>query len=84
MYQRQPTIYIGYDAREHLAFETLVKSIQLTSSVKDLNIIKLDQDALRAAGLYRRAWSISPDNKKQRLISLMVNPFLLTLVLQGF
>ena len=67
MYQRQPTIYIGYDEREHLAFETLVKSIELTSSVKDLNIIKLDQHALRAAGLYRRAWTISPDNKKQKV-----------------
>ena len=37
------------------------------AKVKDLNIIKLDQHALRAAGLYRRAWSISPDNKKQKV-----------------
>ena len=28
MYQRQPTIYIGYDDREHLAFETLAEMHQ--------------------------------------------------------
>ena len=67
MYQRQPTIYIGYDAREHLAFETLVKSIELTSSVKNLNIVKLDQYALRSAGLYRRAWTTAPDNRNQKI-----------------
>lgn len=60
MYQRQPTIYIGYDQREDLAFKTLVQSIQDTSS-KDLNIIKLDQQALRSAGLYRRAWTQNID-----------------------
>ena len=55
MYHRQPTIYIGYDPREELAFQTLVKSLEDTSK-SQLNIIKLDQTALRSAGLYRRAW----------------------------
>ena len=55
MYHRQPTIYIGYDPREELAFQTLVKSLQDTSK-SQLNIVKLDQTALRSAGLYRRAW----------------------------
>ena len=53
MYHRQPTIYIGYDPREELAFQTLVKSLQ-DNSKSELNIIKLDQTALRSAGLYRR------------------------------
>ncbi len=56
MYSKQPTIYIGYDPRENLAFEALVESIIETSSVKNLNIIKLNQPSLRASGLYRRAW----------------------------
>ena len=75
MYQRQPTIYIGYDDREHLAFETLVKSIELTSSVKNLNIVKLDQYALRSAGLYRRAWTTSPDNRNQKIDLTDRKPF---------
>ena len=55
MYKRKPTIYIGYDPKENLAFETLVQSLKDTSS-SDLNIVKLDQMALRSAGLYRRSW----------------------------
>ena len=56
MYERLPTIYIGYDEREDIAFEVLVESIKSTSSFKNLNIIKLNQSALRAIGLYRRAY----------------------------
>ena len=59
MYQKQPAIYIGYDPKEEIAFQTLVHSIQLTSTNPNINIIILDQTALRACGLYRRAWKYS-------------------------
>ena len=64
MYERLPTIYIGYDEREDIAFEVLVESIKSTSSFKNLNIIKLNQSALRAIGLYRRAYK-TIDNKQK-------------------
>ena len=73
MYHRQPTIYIGYDPREELAFQTLVKSLQ-DNSKSELNIIKLDQTALRSAGLYRRAWT-QEINSTQKIDLVDNKPF---------
>ena len=53
MYKKDPVIYIGYDEREHDAFEVLVHSIKKHAS-KPITIIPLKQDKLRAAGLYSR------------------------------
>lgn len=51
---RMDTIYIGYDSREHDAVNVLIDSINRLSS-RPLNIITLNQNALRRIGLYRRA-----------------------------
>lgn len=48
------TIYIGYDPRDHDASDLLIESI-LKFASKPLNIITLNQNSLRRAGLYRRA-----------------------------
>jgi len=50
---RLDTIYIGYDPREHLAVEVLTDSIKRHAS-RPLNIVTLNQKALRRSGLYRR------------------------------
>lgn len=52
--RRLDTIYIGYDPREHRAMEVLVDSIERQAS-RCLNIVTLNQQALRRVGLYRRA-----------------------------
>lgn len=51
---KDPVIYIGYDEREHTAYEVAVESIRQTVS-KPINIIPLKQEALRRAGLYFRS-----------------------------
>ena len=50
--EKRPVIYVGYDSREHEAYEVLRKSIQRYNTKYD--IIPLVQPALRRAGLYRR------------------------------
>ena len=49
------TIYIGYDEREHDAYEVCRASL-LEHASCPLHIVKLDQAALRRAGWYRRQW----------------------------
>ena len=51
---RIPTIYIGYDYREHQAMQVLHYSIRKLSS-KPINVVTLNQLNLRRIGLYRRA-----------------------------
>jgi len=51
---RLDTIYIGYDPREQRAVEVLIDSIERHSS-RPLNVVTLNQVALRRVGLYRRA-----------------------------
>lgn len=51
---KDPVIYIGYDKREHAAYEVAAESIRRTAS-KPINIIPLKQEALRRAGLYSRS-----------------------------
>lgn len=52
--KRLDTIYIGYDPREHRAVEVLIDSIERHAS-SPLNIVTINQVALRKIGLYRRA-----------------------------
>lgn len=62
------TIYIGYDPREHIAVRVLMDSIQEHAS-RPLNVVTINQQALRRIGLYRRAphvdstcWAAEPSN----------------------
>jgi len=52
--RRMDTIYIGYDPREHVAAEALIRSIEDKAS-RPINIVTLNSESLRRAGLYRRA-----------------------------
>src|SRR3989338_8939014 len=54
MLPRMDTIYIGYDWREHQAVLTLINSIHQHAS-RPINVVTLNQNALRRIGLYRRA-----------------------------
>lgn len=49
------TIFIGYDEREHDAYEVCRASL-LRHASRPLHIVRLDQAALRRAGWYRREW----------------------------
>ncbi len=60
-------VYIGYDSREHDAFE-VCKHTLLKHATVPLLVERVDQRALRHAGLYRRAplpgtWTDSVDGK---------------------
>lgn len=56
------TVVIGYDPREHDAYEVCRASLLRHASVP-LHIVKLDQDALRRAGWYRREWRQEGPNR---------------------
>jgi hypothetical protein len=56
------TIFIGYDEREHEAYEVCRASL-LRHSTAPLHIVRLDQAALRRAGWYRREWRFSGVNR---------------------
>lgn len=49
------SIFIGYDEREHEAYEVCRASLLRHASMP-LHIVKLDQAPLRRAGWYRREW----------------------------
>lgn len=66
-----PLIFVGYDAREHEAWEVCRDSILRRSSV-DVRIAKLEEPVLREAGLYRRAWHAE---NGQRIDNLDKRPF---------
>jgi len=53
MFEKMPTIYIGYDPKEELYVDILKKSIELHTK-KAYNIVPLVQAELRKSGLYRR------------------------------
>ncbi len=64
--KRMPTIYVGYDAREHGAAAVLVDSIHRLAS-EPVNVVLLESLRLRRMGLYRRTphidstcWGSSP------------------------
>ena len=52
-----PTIYIGYDPREDLAYNVLKYSAYKYAS-GPLNVYPIKQSQLRRIGLYRRAWQL--------------------------
>ena len=52
-----PTIYVGYDPREDLAYRVLKHSAHKHAS-GPLNVVPLKQDNVRRIGLYRRAWEL--------------------------
>ena len=60
---KRPTIYVGYDPKEHIAFEVLKYSIERFNHKYD--IIPLEQSSLRRSGLYRRAYYIDEEGQKR-------------------
>ncbi|MAH08026.1 hypothetical protein CMI38_07305, partial [Candidatus Pacearchaeota archaeon] len=52
-----PTIYVGYDPREDLAYNVL-KHSALKHTSGPINVYPIKQDLLRRIGLYRRAWQL--------------------------
>jgi hypothetical protein len=60
-YQGDPLrVFLGYDKREDIAYEVAKHSIVRLASVPVL-VERLDQDALRRCGLYRRGAALAPD-----------------------
>lgn len=56
------TVVIGYDPQEQAAYEVCRWSL-LKHASRPLHIVKLDQDALRIAGMYRREWRLEGQQK---------------------
>ena len=52
-----PTIFVGYDPREHDAYRVLEYTAH-TQSSKVINVYPIRQDVMRRMGLYRRAWML--------------------------
>ena len=52
-----PTIYVGWDPREDVAYKVL-KYSALKYASGPINIFPIKQDPLRRIGLYRRAWEL--------------------------
>lgn len=59
------TIFVGYDPREHDAWLVCRHSL-LKHASAPLHIVRLDQQALRAAGWYRRQWIEDGPNRIDR------------------
>lgn len=73
MFKKRPVIYIGYDERDHRAYNVLRYSIMRFN--KEYDIIPLYEPALRRAGLFRRTHLVSPDNPNQKIDSFDRKPF---------
>ena len=71
--KKRPVIYVGYDVRDHRAFEVLVHSIRKYN--KEYDIIPLNEPALRRNGLYRRASKVFPHEPHQRYDVFDNRPF---------
>jgi len=56
------TVYVGYDAREHDAYEVCVHSLLRHSSIS-LNVVRLDQSLLRYVKLYDRPFRLEKGQK---------------------
>jgi hypothetical protein len=61
-YSKDPVVYIGYDAKEHVAFEVLVESIKRTAS-RPIHIVPIKADKVRAAGLYNRCYRVDENGQ---------------------
>ena len=59
---RRPVIYVGYDPKEHIAFEVLKFSIERYTRKYD--IIPLEQQSLRMSGLYKRTYYLNEQHQK--------------------
>ena len=68
---RRPVIYVGYDPKEHIAFEVLKDSINQYTHKYD--VIALEQSSLRRSGLYKRTYYV--DDEGQNRDSLDKRPF---------
>ena len=71
--KRRPVIYIGYDVRDHRAYEVLEHSIRKYNTKYD--IIPLLEPELRRIGLYRRASRVFEHEPKQRYDVFDNRPF---------
>jgi lipopolysaccharide biosynthesis glycosyltransferase len=58
---RRPIIYVGYDPKEHIAFEILKDSINQYTSKYD--VIPLEQSSLRRSGLYKRTYYLDEEGQ---------------------
>ena len=52
-----PTVYVGYDPREDIAYKVLKHSAHKQAS-GPINVYPINQNLLRRIGLYRRAWEL--------------------------
>jgi lipopolysaccharide biosynthesis glycosyltransferase len=66
-------LFIGYDEREHDAYEVCRYSAERRSSIP-LHVVRLDQSSLRRNGWYNREWRYEGD-KGQRVDLLDRRPF---------
>ena len=71
--KRRPVIYVGYDERDHRAYEVLEHSIRKYNKTYD--IIPLLEPELRRIGLYRRASRVFEHDPKQRYDVFDNKPF---------
>ena len=62
---RTPVIYVGYDVRDHRAYDVLHASIR-KHSTKEYPIVPLLEPVLRRIGLFRRTHKTFADNPKQK------------------
>ena len=56
------SVYIGYDRREHEAYEVCRASIERRAN-DPLRIVRLDEQLLRDAGVYGRQWKVRKGQK---------------------
>ena len=73
MFNKKPTIYIGYDPRDHQAYEVLLYSIR--KYCDKFPIVPLIEPALRRAGLFRRTLFVDEHNPRQRIDYFDRKPF---------
>ena len=59
-----PTIYVGYDPREDIAFKVLKYSV-LKHASGPINIYPIKQEQMRRIGFYRRAWQLGSSSLPQ-------------------
>jgi hypothetical protein len=60
---RRPVIYVGYDPKEHVAFEVLKYSIEKYTHKYD--VIPLEQSSLRISGLYKRTYYLDEERQQR-------------------
>lgn len=71
---RTPVIYIGYDVRDHRAYDVLCASIK-KHSTKEYPIVPLVEPVLRRIGLFRRTHKSYESNPKQKYDAFDHKPY---------